>query len=78
MCSLGLKPDPWQLEVLEADHPRLLLNCCRQAGKSTFVALLGLAEAVYERRGKRRPGRAWRLRNPQDRPSSRSSSSTCS
>src|SRR5206468_5005345 len=47
MRKLGLEPDPWQVEVLEADYPRLLLNCCRQAGKSTAVALLGLAEAVF-------------------------------
>src|SRR3954451_651930 len=47
MRNLGLEPDPWQVEVLEAGHPRLLLNCCRQAGKSTVVALLGLAEAVF-------------------------------
>ena len=45
--SLGLEPDPWQVEVLEAGHPRLLLNCCRQAGKSTVVALLGLVEALF-------------------------------
>jgi hypothetical protein len=47
MRNLGLEPDPWQVEVLEGGHPRLLLNCCRQAGKSTVVALLGLAEAVF-------------------------------
>jgi hypothetical protein len=47
MRKLGLEPDPWQREVLEAGHPRLLLNCCRQAGKSTVVALLGLAEALF-------------------------------
>src|SRR5690242_1902906 len=47
MRKLGLEPDPWQVEVLEGGHPRLLLNCCRQAGKSTAVALLGLAEAVF-------------------------------
>jgi hypothetical protein len=47
MRKLGLEPVPWQAEVLEAGHPRLLLNCCRQAGKSTAVALLGLAEAVF-------------------------------
>jgi hypothetical protein len=47
MRRLGLEPDPWQVEVLEAGHPRLLLNCARQAGKSTAVALLGLAEAVF-------------------------------
>jgi hypothetical protein len=45
--KLGLEPDPWQIEVLEGKHPRLLLNCCRQAGKSTVVAMLGLAEALY-------------------------------
>src|SRR5262245_559566 len=47
MRNLGLEPDPWQAEVLEAGHPRLLLNCCRQAGKSTVVAVLGLVEAVF-------------------------------
>src|ERR1700730_7156844 len=47
MRRLGLEPDPWQVEVLEAGHPRLLLNCCRQAGKSTAVALLGLVEALF-------------------------------
>ncbi len=47
MRKLGLEPDPWQTEVLESAHPRLLLNCCRQAGKSTVVALLGLVEAIW-------------------------------
>jgi hypothetical protein len=47
MRHLGLEPDSWQADVLEGRHPRLLLNCCRQAGKSTAVALLGLAEAVF-------------------------------
>src|SRR5947209_6134603 len=47
MRHLGLEPDPWQVEVLEAGHPRLLLNCCRQAGKSTVVGLLGLTEALF-------------------------------
>jgi hypothetical protein len=47
MRNLGLEPDPWQVEVLEAGHARLLLNCCRQAGKSTVVAMLGLVEAVF-------------------------------
>jgi hypothetical protein len=34
MRGLGLEPDAWQVEVLESTHSRLLLNCCRQAGKS--------------------------------------------
>src|SRR5438105_10069587 len=46
MTSLGLEPDPWQIRVLEEPQPRLLLNCCRQAGKSTVVAALALAEAM--------------------------------
>jgi hypothetical protein len=48
MRNLGLEPDPWQVEVLDSPQPRLLLNCCRQAGKSTVVALLALAEAIWQ------------------------------
>src|SRR5580704_12990221 len=47
MRNFGLQPDPWQIEVLETAHKQLLLNCCRQAGKSTVVAMLALAEAVF-------------------------------
>src|SRR5947209_2057362 len=47
MRSLGLAPDPWQITVLQTHHPRLLLNCSRQAGKSTTVAILALAQALY-------------------------------
>jgi hypothetical protein len=50
MRTLGLEPDPWQAEVLEGRHHRLLLNCSRQAGKSTVVAVLSLLEAVWEPR----------------------------
>ncbi len=46
MRSLGLEPDGWQVEVLEAGHPRLLLNCSRQSGKSTAVAVLALYQAL--------------------------------
>jgi Terminase RNaseH-like domain/Helicase len=46
MRSLGLQPDPWQLDVLVGKHQRLLLNCCRQSGKSTTVALLSVLETV--------------------------------
>jgi hypothetical protein len=47
MRHLGLEPDPWQIEVLEGNQPRLLLNCSRQAGKSTTVAVLALTEALF-------------------------------
>jgi hypothetical protein len=46
MRSLGMEPDPWQAQVLQGDFPRLLLNCSRQAGKTTVVAVLALVEAV--------------------------------
>jgi hypothetical protein len=45
--KLRMEPDPWQVEVLEGDQPRLLLNCSRQAGKSTVVAMLALARALF-------------------------------
>ena len=44
---LHLDPDPWQIQVLEGNDRRLLLNCCRQAGKSTVVAFVSLVEALY-------------------------------
>ncbi|MCI0640710.1 MAG: hypothetical protein L0Y72_20010 [Gemmataceae bacterium] len=47
MRKLGFEPDPWQVEVLESQHPQLLLNCCRQAGKSTVVAVLALVHALF-------------------------------
>jgi hypothetical protein len=36
MRGLGLEPDPWQVEVLQAGHLRLLLNCCRQTKQSRY------------------------------------------
>jgi hypothetical protein len=45
MCRL--EPDPWQIEVLESTHPRVLLNCSRQSGKTTVVAILALVEAMF-------------------------------
>jgi hypothetical protein len=47
MRQLGLQPDSWQLDVLRGNYQRLLLNCCRQAGKSTVVAIHALLQAIY-------------------------------
>ena len=33
---LGVKPDPWQEDLLRSASERVLLNCCRQSGKSTM------------------------------------------
>jgi hypothetical protein len=47
MRELGLTPDPWQAELLASDAKRWLLCCCRQSGKSTTTALIGLHEALF-------------------------------
>ena len=44
--SLGLEPDPWQIEVLASDHPRKILCCGRQTGKSTVGAVLAVHKAL--------------------------------
>jgi hypothetical protein len=46
--ALGLDLDPWQREVLQSTGKRDLLNCSRQAGKSTTAAVLGLHAALYK------------------------------
>ncbi len=47
--AIGMNPDPWQEDVLGSDHPRILLNCSRQSGKSSVAALLAVHTALYER-----------------------------
>jgi hypothetical protein len=44
--SVGIAPDPWQVEVLSADHPRKILCCGRQTGKSTVGAVLAVHKAL--------------------------------
>ena len=44
--SLGIDPDPWQEALLLSIDSRIILNCSRQAGKSTIVAVLALHHAV--------------------------------
>lgn len=44
---LGIKPDPWQADLLRSRSDRVLLNCSRQSGKSTVSALLALHRALY-------------------------------
>lgn len=42
-----MKPDPWQVELLNNFPPESLLLCSRQAGKSTVSATLALHQAVF-------------------------------
>lgn len=44
---LGVKPDPWQEDVLRSDSKRIILNCARQSGKSTVTAIWALHHALY-------------------------------
>jgi hypothetical protein len=44
----GFAPDPWQVRVLRSQARQILLNCSRQAGKSTVTACLGLHAALYQ------------------------------
>ena len=45
---LAFHPDPWQAQLLRSTAPWLLLNCCRQSGKSTATAVLALHTALYD------------------------------
>ena len=45
--SLGFEPDTWQQQALSWTGKRLLLNCCRQSGKSTTAAVIALHRALY-------------------------------
>jgi hypothetical protein len=45
--SLDFEPDPWQQQALSWTGKRLLLNCCRQSGKSTTSAVIALHRALF-------------------------------
>jgi hypothetical protein len=47
LVEQGLKPDPWQRDLLFSREPHLLLNCSRQSGKSTTVAALALEQILF-------------------------------
>jgi hypothetical protein len=48
--AMGSNPDPWQETVLMSDDPRIVLNCARQSGKSSVVAVKALHIGLYEPR----------------------------
>jgi hypothetical protein len=47
MRAAGVLPDPWQADVLRSPARQILLNCCRQSGKSTVTAALAVHTALY-------------------------------
>ena len=44
--SGGIEPDGWQRDVLASDHPRKILCCGRQTGKSTVAGILAIHKAL--------------------------------
>lgn len=46
--KLGFEPDEWQADFLDSHERRILLNCCRQSGKSTCAAIKALHMALYQ------------------------------
>ena len=44
---LSFRADPWQQRVMRSSAKRVLLNCSRQAGKSTTTSIIGLHQALY-------------------------------
>lgn len=46
--AAGIVPDEWQARVLRSTSSRVLLNCSRQAGKSTTTGVLAVHTALYE------------------------------
>ena len=44
---LKIDLDPWQGDVVSSEWDRLILNCSRQAGKSTTAGILALYESLY-------------------------------
>src|SRR5215211_2384118 len=46
-AALGMEPDPWQHDLLRSTSDRVLLNCCRQSGKSTMTGIVALHRALY-------------------------------
>ena len=45
---LSFYPDPWQRQLLRSQSQWVMLNCCRQSGKSTTTAIVALHQAIYD------------------------------
>ena len=43
---LSLEPDQWQRDLLTSTDERVILNCCRQSGKTTIVSVSALHHAL--------------------------------
>jgi hypothetical protein len=48
LAAQGIQADPWQRDLLMSQEREIILNCSRQAGKSTTVAALCLHTALFQ------------------------------
>ncbi len=48
-CVIGEKPDPWQKKVLQSKELEIILNCCRQSGKTETAAVKASHTARYKK-----------------------------
>lgn len=61
--ACGMEPDPWQQGVLESSSRKIILCCCRQAGKTEVTCVRALRESMAE------PGALTLILSPTDRQS---------
>ena len=47
MIEAGFTPDTWQTDLMVSEHPRHLLCCSRQSGKSTTTAALACQTMLF-------------------------------
>lgn len=45
--ALDFTPDEWQRDVLRYEGKKIILNCCRQSGKSTVAAVKAVHRAMF-------------------------------
>ena len=67
--SVDLDPDPWQQEVITSTHPRKILCCGRQTGKSTVAAILAIHKALTQPGSTVQGQRSWLWHLVNDKPS---------
>jgi hypothetical protein len=46
MRAAGMQPDPWQVQVAQSAARKVLINACRQSGKTQITAAVALAAAT--------------------------------
>ena len=45
--NFNFQADAWQADVLRSSDKKIILNCCRQSGKSTITAIMATHRAIF-------------------------------